>query len=65
MGLTRGGVLWKNRLYIDCTPFENKVLTQIAVTYDCSEVAGVEYQQNMEKARFVFGHCCRKRMLFI
>jgi hypothetical protein len=35
-------------------PFENDLLTQIAVTYGCPEVVGVEYQQNMEKSSVGF-----------
>ena len=42
-------------------PFENKVLTQIAVTYDCPEVVGVEYQQNMEKGSIGFWALLRKK----
>ena len=30
-------------------PFENKVLSQIAETYECPKIVGVEYQQDMAK----------------
>jgi len=35
-------------------PLENKVLNQIAETYDCPEIVGVEYQQDMAKGTVSF-----------